>query len=173
MIKREVKLVLIIILFLAITVSGCLGCSPTSNSSSGSPAIVPNTSPLPPSTDPVTPSSEGVVTTVPTSSNTGPDVITNEHGYIIRSSSGTGDTAQVELNAGKVRFQIKPVNYHAGDTYSLILTSVNEPFSYKSTHKFSGDSGMEYIQITKNIPLKGTYQVQINSNDGWEIKIIQ
>ncbi len=173
MYNRQIQLVLTMILLLAIPLSGCLGCSPKSNIFAGSPTITATPQALPLVIDPVTPISEEIVTTVPGPNNEEPDVTTNENGYTIKSSGETAGTAPLELNAGKTSFRLKLENYHAGDTYTMVLTSVNEPFSYKSTHEFAVDSGAGDIRITKNIPMEGSYQIKLDYPFNWEIEVTQ
>jgi hypothetical protein len=173
MCKSEVKLVLMMIMLIALSLSGCLGCNLKNIGLSVTPPMTPSPLALPSATEPVPVPPEAVATVVPTSHSPGLVVITTEKGYTIRSSPEAGDATPVELKAGKTSFRIKLANYPVGDTYTMVLTSINEPFSYKSTHEFTGNGGTGDIQITKNIPVEGRYQIKLDYPDDWEVEISQ
>ncbi|WP_148266463.1 hypothetical protein [Methanocella arvoryzae] len=165
-------LLLVLILLSGLAVSGCLSSSPNTPEHS-TPAVQP-TGDASPVTGQVLSSDPGMTETpTPAPAIPGPAVIRTDTGYILTDAPGTSDVVQVQLKAGKANFHIRLPDYTIGESYTLTLTNADGPFSYRSTHEFSGVSGAGDISIVKTIPRDGAYEISLDYGSGWEIEITQ
>ena len=96
-----------------------------------------------------------------------------ENGYIVKGSPAIGNSFQLQLKKGKAEFHIQLPEYSVGDSYTLSLTSDGGPFSYMSTNKFEGNEAIRNQDLSKNIPVDGSYQLNMDYHNAWEIDITQ
>lgn len=164
--RSATGILIITVLLVTATLSGCVsGSPPGKNTVSTAPtaSLSPTTATL------ATP----VVTANPVPTPEAPEaqVTLADNGYVVKGFAR--ESSQIELREGKVSFHIKLPNYVVGDEYTLTVTSVDEPFSYVSTHSFSGDAGAGDVKISKAIPQDGMYQISLGYDDIWEIDVTQ
>ena len=165
-------LLLVLIVLSALAVSGCMGCNSNTPEAS-TPAMQPTGEVSTATSQVPSPAPEITATPAPTPAIPVPAVIRTDTGYILTDTPGADDVVQVQLKAGKASFHIRLPDYAIGDSYTLTLTNADGPFSYRSTHEFSGLSGAGDISIAKNIPRDGAYEISIDYGSGWEIEIAQ
>lgn len=160
---------------LAVPIGGCLcGSQEGKNSTLTRQATtVPTMSATPFFTQTPEVSPAAVVTIAPTQASPESTVVKTASGYVIKGSRDLDSPAQIQLKAGKATFHIVLSEYSVGDSYTLKLSSAGGPFSYTSTHEFSGDSSAGDIKLEKKIPLDGMYSVSLDYGSGWELEITQ
>jgi len=100
-------------------------------------------------------------------------VIRTDNGYIVKGSPSNGNSFQLQLKKGKAKFHIQLPDYAVGDSYTLSLTSAGGPFSYMSSNKFEGNEAIQDQDLSKNIPAEGSYQLNMDYDNVWEIDITQ
>ncbi len=165
-------LLLLLLLLPGIAACGCFGDSPNSLEAS-TPAVQPTGGVSPTTGQVLAPAPGMTATPTPAPAIPGPVVIRTDTGYVLTDAPGAEDIVQVQLKAGKANFHLRLPDYAIGDSYTLTLTNAEGPFSYRSTHEFSGVSGAGDISIVKTIPRDGTYEVSIAYGSGWKIEITQ
>jgi hypothetical protein len=166
-VKHKSGIAIGIIMILAVAFSGCFGIG------APAPAAEPSAQPTSSVSTVVISGTEDDVSTVSTTNTAEPVVTMTDKGYILKDVPGVEDTVQVHLKAGKASFCIRLPDYSVGESYKLTMTSVGEPFTYRSSNEFSGYTGAGGLQIDKQIPFEGTYQISFEYGDSWEIEIIQ
>lgn len=170
--KTGTILLLLLIFLSGLATCGCLGGS---QNSPGVPDTTagPTNEVSPVANQILAPTPEITLTPTPALDSPGPAVVNTVTGYILTDTPGAEDTVQVQLKAGKANFHIRLPEYALGDSYTLTLTNAEGPFTYRSSHEFSGISGAGDISIVKTIPRDGTYQVSLDYGGSWEIEVTQ